>query len=268
MTAIVAIKKHLEKFGLSKNEAEIYILLLRRGNLRISEIVSTLQLPRSSVYENLKYLLRLGLVEEVIENSYKVIRAYPIGSIKHHLDEQVQALQEQAVQLDFLENAIGALPAIQIQKSVVVRYYKGQAGARQLFWNTLKATGTVYVQSEWGRGRYVGVEFYKKFVAESYARNFSEQVIINDTPRVLNSIREHIHSPLSRTDVLSIRCINQEQITFKGETLIYDNIYAQIFLKDDEISGFEIESQQFVDTQRAIFAMLWEAAEPVSKKLD
>jgi hypothetical protein len=48
---------------------------------------------------------------------------------------------------------------------------------------------------------------------------------------------------------------------------MYDNIYAVIYLKNVEINGFEIESQEFVDTQRAIFETLWTDAKPVLELL-
>ncbi len=267
MNEVITIKRRLEKFGFSKKQVEIYVLLLRQGNLRISEIVRLTQLPRSSVYESLKGLFELGLAEEIIENSFKVIQAHPVGSIRHNLDEQSESLRKKIDGLDSLGKALEVLPAIKLQQPVTIRYYKGRAGARQLFWNTLKTKGTIYVQSEWGRSRYVGIEFYKKFVAESFERGFSEQVLTNSVPRVLDSIKEHLHAPLSRTELPNIRYFKESEISFRGETFIYDSTYAHVFLKDEVINGFEIESRQFVETQRAIFEKLWDTATPVEQLL-
>jgi len=267
MKEVIRIHKRLQKFGLSEKQAELYVFLLRQGNVRISDIVKALELPRSSVYETLKGLFDLGLAEEIIENSYKVIHAYPIESIRHQLVERMRELEQQTNELEGLEKALQVLPAIPAPVAAIIRYYKGRAGARQLFWNTLKAKNTLYVQSEWGRGRYVGIDFYKSFVAESYARNVQEKVLANASPRVLDSIRQHTGTPISRADPGRIRCVAEDVVLFKGETLMYDNIYAHIFLKNEEISGFEIESQQFVDTQRAIFEILWAQAKPLSELL-
>lgn len=267
MTDLTTINKRLQDFGLTKKQSDIYILLLREGNLRISRITQLLNMPRSSVYESLKGLFERGLAEEIIENSYKHVKAYPIGSIRHILDEQVEALRKQTSDLDHLEKSLSILPGIQAPAATIIRYYKGKAGARQLFWNTLKAKDTLYVQSEWGRGKYVGMEFYKRFVAESYAKNVNERVLTNPTPHVLDSIRQYTGTPVSRTNLDTIRCIDKEEIPFKGETLIYDNVYAQIFLKNEQITGFEVESKQFVRTQRSIFEVLWSSATPVSELL-
>ncbi len=56
MTDVKNIKKKLVSIGLSEQQAEIYIFLLRRSGARIAEISEVLNLPRSSVYEYLKGL--------------------------------------------------------------------------------------------------------------------------------------------------------------------------------------------------------------------
>lgn len=257
------IKSELAKLGLSKNQAEIYLLLVAHKELRVQQIAKLTELPRSTVYENLKALFELGIIEEAVGDNYKSIRPYPITVLKHRLEETINESTQQLRGLDDLERAI-AVTSPQTKLSVpVVRYYKGQSGARQLFWNTLKAKDTLYVFSEWGRGRYVGMKFYENFVAESKKRNVKEKVLINPTDHAIESIKTYTGTPISRAKIDSIRCIDQSKIHIKGEALMYDNIFAQAYLKNPQISGFEIESQQFVDTQRAIFETLWEQAEPL-----
>ena len=53
-------------------------------------------------------------------------------------------------------------------------------------------------------------------------------------------------------------------VKIKGETLMYGDIYAQAYLKNVEIHGFEVEGRAFVDTQRSIFEFLWRNATPIS----
>ena len=69
MSNLSLIRKNLISLGITQSQADIYILLLQKGSLRISDITKLLNLPRSSVYENLKGLFNIGLAEEIIENS-------------------------------------------------------------------------------------------------------------------------------------------------------------------------------------------------------
>src|SRR5690606_30279013 len=154
MSSIASIKKQMARFGLSEKQSEIYLVLVKQGELRIQEIVNLTETPRSSVYEAIKALDELGLVEEVVEDNFKRIKAYPISSMRHNLNEQILELQSLSSDLDTIENSLASLPATDKLASTKVRYYKGVAGARQLFWNTLKSQETIRVYSEYGRSKY------------------------------------------------------------------------------------------------------------------
>ena len=263
------IKEELQKFGLSKTQADIYLLLVTNKELRIQEIVKLSGVPRSSVYDNLRVLFELGIAEEVIHNTHKKIRPYSVGAMRHGLDEKMFHLERLRNDLDSLENTIKIQEQTGSPNSTTVRFYKSRSGARQLYWNTLKAKSTAYVYSDWGRGRYVGVRFYESFVSEFRERKLKEKVLINPTPYALESIKKYNYpeSPISRTRVEDIRAVDRKKIFIKGDTLIYDNVYAQVYLKNLEINGFEIESQDFTRTQRSIFETLWDTATPVATLL-
>lgn len=261
------IQKELEKFGLSKNQVLIYVFLVTHQENRIQEISNAIQIPRSSVYESLKGLQEVGLIEEIIDDHFKKYRPYSINTIKHQVSDKIVQFQKQLIELDNIEKHLSLLPKTQSLISTSVRYYKGISGARQLLWNTLRAKNTVYVYSAWGRGRYVGIKFYKSFVSESKGRKVKERVVVNPSERLLNSIKKYVGSPVSRTAIADIRAVNPESILIKGETFIYNNIFALIYLQDEEINGFEIESKNFTETQRSIFETLWKMAKPIKALL-
>jgi sugar-specific transcriptional regulator TrmB len=263
------IKKELEKVGLSKNQAEIYLLLVSRGEMRIQEIVKLSGVPRSSVYESLGRLFELGIAEEVVRDSHKKIKPYSIGIIKHGLDDQVSYLKKLQADLAELEKSIDIASLQHKHSSITVRYYRGRSGARQIFWNSLRAKSTAYVFSDYGRARYVGMRFYENFVAESRSRKVKEKVMMNLEPATWESIKRfnYTGSPIARTRVEDLRFLDKKDFTIRGDTLIYDNIYAQVYLKSVEINGFEIESQQFADSQREIYRILWRMAKPLPRNL-
>lgn len=267
-TDIKNIHSELEKFGLSPNQTRIYLLLVAQGELRIQEIVRLAGIPRSSVYECLKKLYELGIAEEIVGDNYKKVRPYSVGAMRHGLDEKMIELKRLITDLDELEKSIELTPWENAHSLTAVRYYKGRSGARQLYWNTLKAKNTVYVYSDWGRGRYVGMKFYENFVEQSRQRQIKERVLITPTASALESIRTYTYpgSPISRTRLEDIRAVDKH-VLIRGDTLIYDNVYAHVYLKNVEINGFEVESGQFVETQRSIFETLWETATPITALL-
>ena len=154
------ITKELEKFGLSGNQALIYLFLVHHGELRIQEIADATQIPRSSVYESLKVLFNLGLIEKIIDQKFIKIKPHPLGSLRHGLNEKILHLQVLTADLGDLEKSIESLPSMTSLASTTIRYYKGISGARQLFWNSLNAKSTVYVYSSFGRSKFLGKKFY------------------------------------------------------------------------------------------------------------
>lgn len=263
MNPLPNIKKRLFKFGLSDRQVEVYLFILVHGGQRIAELVSSLNLPRSTVYEILKQLKDIGLVEEAVNGSFKVYKAYPITTLEHGLDSKIQRYTELKSELASVDKALSKVLGLQSSNPTLVKYYDGRSGARQLLWNTLKAKETVYVYSAWGRGKYVGIKFYQNFVSESAARNIKEKVLINPTEHALNSIKQYSNTPVSRTKKENIHWLSKDDIDIKGETFIYDNCFAQVYLKDEVITGFEIINKQFVNSQKSIFKTLWRLSQPL-----
>lgn len=259
------ISQELGRFGLSENQAVIYLAMIKHGALRIQEITKITQVSRTSVYEGLTALQELGLIEQIVEQNFTKFKAYTIQALRHHLNDKAFELQKRATELDTLEGTLHALDSLAASDTVSIRYYKDISGARQLLWNTLKAKETMYVYSAWGRGRYVGLKFYENFVSESRKRKIQEQVLVNPLPRVLDSIKTYAHTNISRTDPKDIRVIPESHMQIKGETFIYDSIYSQVFLHNEKITGFEIESQDFVDMQRSLFELVWNSSHSVSE---
>lgn len=264
MPDFAAIAAELVRFGFNQTQAKVYLLLVSRPELRIQEIANQANMARSSVYDALKRLQERGVVEEIVDDNFKRYRAYPIGVLRHGIDERVLQLQQQSSDLDMLERTISLIDH-ETSGQAAVRFYTKRTGARQVLWNALKARSNVDVYSEWGRQKYVGLGFYERFVAESHRRGLTERVLINLTSATLDDIRRRNvpGSPAARTHVADVRVLDVRQADIKGDTLIYDDTYAQIYLKHVEIYGFEIQSEEFVHTQRSIFETLWRFAEPL-----
>jgi sugar-specific transcriptional regulator TrmB len=267
MTNQTTIIKDLKKFGLSENQAKIYLALTQYGESRIQTIVNIVHLPRTSVYDCLKTLSQFGLVEKIVGHKFVKIKPYPISHLRHGLEEKILKLKTLSSDITELEQAIKLLPNAKSFSSTIVRYYSGVTGARQLFYNTLNAKSMVNVYSAYGRSKFVGKKFYMNFVQESLEKNIKERVLINPTERALNFIKQDTGSSLARTKLNDLRFLPEENLTIKGETFIYDNIYAQINLSANGINGFEIESRSFTEMQRSIFETLWRLAKNVTEVL-
>jgi len=265
MANLKEIKNELKRFGLSENQVLIYLTLIQHGSLRIQEVANLSLIPRTTVSDCLKILLELGLVEKIVEDNFTRIKPYPLSSMKHNLSEKLKQMQTQIDKLDHLEKAISTIGLNSKPLPSTIRYYKGVSGARQLFWNTLNTKEVVLVYSAWGRGSYVGIDFYKSFVSESKLRKIKEKVLVNPSPHLIESVKKYGGTSIGRTLPKNIRGLDQSKVLIKGETFIYNNIFAAVYLHDKEINGFEIESENFAIMQKSIFHSLWGVATPLTE---
>ena len=63
--------KNLQELGLSKTEAQIYLLLGKRGPQRAKDIVRALKVNRQRLYETLKELERKNIINSTFEHPTK-----------------------------------------------------------------------------------------------------------------------------------------------------------------------------------------------------
>lgn len=260
------LTKELAKFGLNKTQSLIYLALIQYGELRIQEIVNLTKIPRSSVYENLKFLSELGLTENIVNHKHISVRGYQLSVLRHAFSEKILHFQTLSSEITNLESKLNKLPHTDPNETKV-RYYKGLSAARQLFWNTLSARSPIFVYSAYGRSKFLGKTFYKDFVNESKERKIKEQVLINPTERAINLITRDTGTVLARTKADDLRFLSEEDLLIKGETFIYDNVFAQIILDSPQMNGFEIESESLIRMQKSIFKTLWSKAKPLSEIL-
>lgn len=248
----------LNKIGLTPTQADLYLLLRNYGQLRIHEIVELSNVPRSTIYDNLEELYALGLATTKIHNNYKQIIPLPVESMAHNLQEKLSYLHELKTGLDLIgQQNQGSSNFIDI------RFYEGVAGVRQLFWNSLQARDTIFVQSQWGRSKHVGAQFYANFVRTSKERGFKERVLINDSPATFAKIKRELLDETSRSAADHIRYIpGYTQII--GDCFTYNEVYVQMYLQGKRICGFEIHNKEFVASQRAMFKYLWKQATSIS----
>lgn len=256
------IEKDLKKIGLSEKQTAVYLKLVSYGEMRINEITNQTGISRSTVYKSLNGLLNHNLVECILYENHTTYKSLPLSNLRHYLTDEIIKLKQLDENIKHAEQSITALSNNKARGKVHIKYFSGQSGARQLFWNSLKAGSVVYVYSSFSRSAYVGKKFYESFVEESKKNKVKEQVITNPAKEVLAMIKRDDDSSLARTNTDDIRTISKQKYEIYGETFIYDDTYSQVYFGDDEITGFEITSKGYAESQKSLFKTLWELSKP------
>ena len=92
------ILNELTKFGLTGNEAKVYLSLLQLGKASAAEIAKLADIPRQEVYRVLPRLEKIGLVEVIIDKPTKYLA---ISS--HEVLKQLIKLQKETLERRLLE---------------------------------------------------------------------------------------------------------------------------------------------------------------------
>lgn len=86
--------QYLENLGFTKNEIEIYLLLLRRGKMTAAEIAQLTHIRRPTVYSTIKELVKRGVAIEDLGHASRVIIPKPPSDLIILINREQTALDK------------------------------------------------------------------------------------------------------------------------------------------------------------------------------
>jgi sugar-specific transcriptional regulator TrmB len=116
------IALYLEKIGLSKQEAIVYLSALKLGLAKASEIAQKSSIKREGCYYILKLLQEKGFISEVIKSGVKHYSAVEPNRILEIIEEDKQqkteVIKEILPELDALQKIAITKPKIEVYEGV------------------------------------------------------------------------------------------------------------------------------------------------------
>jgi sugar-specific transcriptional regulator TrmB len=94
--SLETLKNTLKNFGITENEAEIYIFLAKGGTLKTGQIAKQLRKNKGTVYRTLSNLKKKGFVESTLESPTRYM-AIPLEKI---IDLYVKSRREEVAQVE------------------------------------------------------------------------------------------------------------------------------------------------------------------------
>lgn len=251
----------LQSFNLNEIESQIYLHLQGKPAQTVVEISKSLEIPRSSIYDNTSKLIEKGLLEKIILYKSQKFKAYPLSILENIIDKHKAHITKLEEDLEFLNSH---LPKSNIQSlTTEVKYYQGSQGLRQMMWNVLNAKQETIGYSIFGRKEIVGSKFNDRWITEFKNRKLKDRVIANPESETIQYIQKNISSHSLQMDTNGIRILPKEQLYISGDTTIYNNTFSVCYWKNGEIVGVEIINPELVKTQKTIFESLWQIAKPL-----
>jgi sugar-specific transcriptional regulator TrmB len=233
--------QELLKLGFNKNEAKVYLALIRFGKADARTIIKETKFHKNIVYDNLEKLIDKGLVSFILEGKKKIFQIASSNALNDYFEEQEKELEDRKKEAEKLTQEINKL-AKTIRTEIEARVFRGVKGIRSFYYSGVeKGKDNFAFGAPQESIDIMGETFWRNLQTRRQAKKVRAKLIFNPSIREygetiknnLTEVRyfERDFEPMTEThiqgDELGIVVWTQEPILF----LIKDKLVAQSYLK-------------------------------------
>jgi sugar-specific transcriptional regulator TrmB len=251
------IQKYLTAYGLSVDEAKVYLALLEKP-LSHLELARKTGVNRTKIYRIADDLERLSLVKTEQQDSGRLLSASEPKNLEVTLVDKEQELKtKKAVLSELLPSLENMFRASAQDLKFSVSTYEGVAGMKQMLWNELKTEGEILV---FGSGTLEDLVGSKR-----WAETHRQKTL--DVDYKIREINNRVKKPIKFTsnsnflDNFERRHIDESILDLEQQIAIYNDTVAIYHWRDDQKVGVEIHNKAYANTMRQMFESYWEIAE-------
>lgn len=251
------ILPNLTKYGLSTEEAQIYLFLLENRSKSALEISRILKLGRTKVYRILDSLIDKKLVIKELKTAGLHFLAESPEQLSLLLQNQAQQLEDLEQKHTQLMQELTQLGGKYRSSNSEVRYYTGLNGLKQVTENSLKAKKQLLIyELNQDMSKFVDYEF-----AESIRKELVKHKITTFQLTNLTEILPYTEVSSLIKDFWKVKHINEKDFQIKFEVLIYNHVYALYTYERGEAFCVEIHNPYLAEMQRQLFRFVWKRAQ-------
>jgi sugar-specific transcriptional regulator TrmB len=250
-------EKDLEKLGLTRNEAVVYLALLKLGTTTSKAVIEKTLLHRQLVYDALDSLIEKGLVSFVIEANKKHFQTTNPKNFLEIFEKKENELKQQ--KHNFLES-LKEINKIKEQYSEKqeVSVYQGKKGIRNLLLEMIEEKKEMMTLAT------------SDMKAEAYAYHvqfnlpqFHQLRLQYKLPlKILFSedLKERAKE-LSKLKYTEVRILPKEFTSNSSTNICSDKVY--IIMWGSQPFGILIKSSEIAKSQKKYFDLLWKMARKI-----
>lgn len=230
-----------KELGLNQREVQVYITLIKEGELTASKIASFSKINRTTVYLELNNLIAKGLVNSIIKNHKKYFNASPAEKLLDILEERKRKVRKIINELNSLKKS---------QKKAKIQYFKGKEGVKNLYLDVIKENKDICVFGGTG----IGFEIFKFYYPQIYRQvkntNIKGKMIVNaGTENEFEFYKEY------NTKIKYM----PKDFPSKVTTIIYGDKVALQSLQKDNTYFLLIEDKNLAKSYRNTFEFMWQS---------
>ena len=143
----MTLASQLEAFGLTKNEADVYVAALRVGSASIQDIAEEAKLNRVTVYGVAESLMHKGFLREERVKNKRRMAAYPPMKLYDLVGRHEESVKKERGLLDALVPELKRVMGHRSADTNMI-YYEGEEGIKNWASDALETSGELL---EWTR---------------------------------------------------------------------------------------------------------------------
>jgi len=242
------IQAQLEKIGLSKSEAAVYLSALKLGVAKASEIAQKAEIKREAAYYILKLLQEKGFVSEVIKSGVKYYSSVEpkriLGIIEEEKHKKSEAIKEILPDLESLKKVALTRPKIEV--------YEGFDGIKTAASKlTERRNQEIYCYVDESILKFIPY-FHPQFRRKRKEMNVKLKVITQKTKFMIEDLKNKDNEELRETR------FNDEIMNEIGATYyILEDAIIILKANEKEQLGIYIQEPNTARLQRKIFERIW-----------
>ena len=242
----------LERIGLNRNEAKVFLALLKNGPSIASELVKITGFHRNIIYDNLDKLSERGLVTYMNEGGKRKFAVAPPEAIDGMLERESDALEaRKGIARSIMPEISAELAKSKQKQSAMI--YGGRKAFRGLLREVISSGSYLAMGISNASVEILGAEFWENFIMQVKKNRVRERLLLNSDFRM--SI------PLASPKYTELRILPSasDMIT---EVLIYSDKVAIMVYSDPPIATV-IEDRFVRDSFAKYFEHLWSVSRPM-----
>lgn len=251
------LEKSLHELGLTDSASKIYTQLLELGTASARQLAESLSLPRPSVYDGLKMLIRHGLVVERSEEGKKMFQVDDVRHLPELVREKIDILREQETTI---RKILPELKRHAVSSEPRIRFFPGIEGLRRVHAGTLwhENSEMLWMWSFPEMIPLLGEEYFYQFNRKRIRRNIFFRAIHPHDQRA--NIQRYPFAGTGQQMKRTIRIAPKHMSWDMGMLIFSDTV--GFMSSHREAFGFTIQSRDFANLMRTQFEVMWKMSKP------
>lgn len=247
----MTLESGLEKIGMSRKEALVYLSALKLGLAKASEIAKKSSVGREAVYYLLKLLQEKGFVSEIMKSGVKYYSTIQPKTMLEIVEEErrqkVEAIQEILPELEALQKIAISKPKIEV--------YEGVDGFKSVVSKLVEKENQKILGYLPEKALHFLPAFHLQFRRRRKERNVRIRIITERTP-FMKKIKEADKDELRET-----RFNNKVMKNVTSAYFILSDATILVKANEKEQLGVYVKDEHNSFFQRRIFEQIWKESE-------